>query len=92
MALEMGTPRLLVVTLPAFEVLLGMALMLRVGRPYVAWIGASVFLVFAVVVTIQYVRGSDAPCLCFGGNEAAVTRLTIARNVTLLGLAVLGSF
>ena len=93
LALEMGTPKAVVISLPAVESLLGLALILQVGRPATAWLAAAMFLVFTGVVVSQVLSGSEAPCNCFGGKEErAVGPLTIVRNLALVGLAIVAAF
>jgi len=91
LALEMGTPRIIIMVLPAFETLLGLALVLQVARPIAPVIAAVLFAVFTVVVVSQYRSGSEAPCNCFGGNEEApIGWTTILRNCLLLVVALAG--
>jgi uncharacterized membrane protein YphA (DoxX/SURF4 family) len=89
LAVEMGTPKAVVLTLPAFETLLGLALVLQVGVPVIPWVAVALFVVFSGVVVARYFRRSDLPCNCFGG-DGPVTKWTVLRNVALVAVAVLG--
>ena len=91
LAVEMGTPKAVVVTLPAIESMLGIALILQLGGAVLAWPAIAMFAVFTVVVTSRYARGSALPCNCFGG-EGPISRWTIVRNIALVALAVVGAF
>jgi hypothetical protein len=69
---------------------LGLALVLQVGGRYPAWVAVVMFLVFTAVVAGRYVRKQELPCNCFGG-KGMITKMTIARNVALVALAVVGT-
>ncbi len=92
LALEMGTPRAVIVALPTVELFVGLALVTQVAQPYAAGAATALFFLFALVVTRQYLSGSELPCNCFGADGGKAVRLTtIARNLALLVLAVIGT-
>jgi len=92
LALEMGVPRWIVTTLPAFECMLGLGLVLQVLPVVLPWVAVALFAGFTVVVVRQLWSGSEAPCNCFGGQDRrAVTGWTVGRNLVLLALAVLAT-
>ena len=89
LAIDAGTPRVAVVTLPVGESLLGLGLALQVGGPLLAWPALALLIAFTGAVTYRYLSGSKAPCNCFGGaSNEPVGKLTIARNLLLVGVAV----
>jgi len=77
---------LMAVTMPAVEIVLGMALIAGT-RPWVraAALGsAGLLAVFTVAVTTVVARGINVDCGCFGGNAGPVTMVTVLRDVLLL--------
>jgi hypothetical protein len=90
LALESGTPRPVVITLPAVEVLLGAAMVLQLFPAWLPWVGVVLFGAFLVVVVRRFVTGSEAGCNCFGSkrSQEPVDALTIVRNVVLIVVAV----
>jgi putative oxidoreductase len=85
-----GLAPYLAATLPAIEVVLGVAL---VAAP-VAWQRAAalsmagLLALFTVAVGQVVARGINVDCGCFGGNSGPVTGWTIARDLALLAAAV----
>ena len=92
LAIEAGVPRPVVLGLPAFELVLGLLLVAQVQAGVVGWVSVALFTAFLAVVSIQFATGSEAPCNCFGGDgESVVSKITIARNLVLLAVAVAGA-
>lgn len=92
LALEAGTPRSVVVALPIVESMLGLALVLQVVPRVVGWSAVALFAAFTVVIVQRVRSGSRAPCNCFGGSrQDPVGPITIARNIALLVIAVIGA-
>lgn len=93
LAIESGTPRSVVIVLPAVEVVLGAGLVFQLGRPLLAWASVMLFGAFVAFVSQRYRSGSDAGCNCFGisKNQEPVSLLTMARNAGLLATALLGA-
>ena len=78
------------VTLPAVEIVLGLALVAGT-RPWVraAALGATLVLgVFTVAVISVVARGIDIECGCFGTGSSRVTMITVLRDVVLVAAAV----
>ncbi len=92
LAREAGVPRLVVLTLPAIECTLGLALIAQVWIPVVSVLTLLLFLGFLVVIWNQYRSPSELPCNCFGSRPSAlpVNKWTVARNIALVLLAIVG--
>ena len=89
---EIGNYRLLpalapaaAATLPAVEVVAGLALILLRGgwRQGAALLNLSLLLVFTAAVASARARGIDLRCGCFGGESGPVTNLTVLRDLGL---------
>ena len=92
LAIDAGTPRAVVVTLPAAEAMLGLGLVVQLAGGWLGWAALALLAAFTVAVVHRYVSGSKAPCNCFGSaSHDPVGRLTIARNVLLLVIAVVAT-
>ena len=82
---------LLAATLPAVEVVLGLAL---VAGPR-AWVRAGalastlVLLVFTLAVASVVARGVNIDCGCFGEESGPVTMLTVLRDVVFVAAGAL---
>jgi hypothetical protein len=88
-------------TLPAAELMLGMALIARWQTPVAAALSAGLFLAFAFLVGRAMLRGSlgGAGCGCFGRvsrrpsnaapNAAPSGAPTVARNFVLANLSII---
>jgi uncharacterized membrane protein YphA (DoxX/SURF4 family) len=77
--------------LPAMELVAGLALLLGPRRWMRAGAAAVAVLLLGltVAVTAAAARGLDISCGCFGTGSGRVTWLTVARNLGLLGQAIL---
>jgi hypothetical protein len=92
LALEAGTPRTVVMVLPAVESLLGLALVVQLFPSVVGWIAVAVLAAFTATLAHRLHSGSKAPCNCFGGaSNDPVGARTIARNIALLLVALLAT-
>jgi uncharacterized membrane protein YphA (DoxX/SURF4 family) len=92
LALEAGTPRSVVVALPAFEALLGLALVVQLATGFIPWVAVAVLVAFTFTLAHRYFSGSKAPCNCFGGkSNDPVNLASIARNLGLLALALVAT-
>jgi uncharacterized membrane protein YphA (DoxX/SURF4 family) len=92
LAIEAGTPRSVVVVLPAFEGMLGLALVLQVATAVVPWVAITVLLAFTATLAHRYFSGNTAPCNCFGGkSNDPVNAITFVRNGALVALALLAA-
>jgi putative oxidoreductase len=81
----------LAVTLPAIEIVLGLALCAapRAWLRAAALATAGLLAVFTVAVAQVVARGINVSCGCFGGTGSGpVTGLTIARDLVLLAAAI----
>ncbi|MRG90720.1 MauE/DoxX family redox-associated membrane protein [Polyangium spumosum] len=82
---------LLAATLPAVEIVLGLALVVA-PRPWAraSALGAALVLgVFTVAVASAVARGVNIDCGCFGEGSGPVTMWTVLRDVALVAAAVL---
>jgi len=79
----------LAITLPATEIVAGLALVVPGWRRAGALVLVGLLLAFTVAVTAVKVRGINIDCGCFGGDSGPITWWTVARDVFLLKLAVL---
>jgi hypothetical protein len=93
LAMESGTPRFVVLTLPAVECLLGAALIIQLGGAWLPWVAVALFVAFTAVVMQRVWSGSKTPCNCFGSkrSQEPVDRMTVARNLVLLVIALAGT-
>lgn len=80
-------------TLPAFELLLGVLLLLGYQLRYVAAASSALLLFFLAVMVRSYFKGQGIDCGCFGVGEALSVK-TLARDALLatvsLALTVAG--
>ena len=85
--------RFVATTLPYIEILLGIALVVGIGAPFVPAAAAVLFLVFFVALSVNLLRGRrDLECGCFGftnaeGSEPRITWFHAARALLLAVLA-----
>lgn len=79
----------LAATLPAIELVVGLALMAapRAWRQAAALGAATLLIAFTVAVGSAYFRGINIDCGCFGTGGGPITLLTLLRNLFLLGTA-----
>jgi hypothetical protein len=76
--------------LPPVEAAIGAAVILRVGFPWSAWIAAGLFLLFAISMALNLIRGRTfIDCGCFQSalRQPLEWRL-VARNIGLAALAL----
>ena len=74
-------------TMPWFEVVLGVLLVVGIQMRYVASAATALLVVFFTVVTILYMRGFQGDCGCFGPGEQLGPK-TLARDAALVLLAM----
>jgi uncharacterized membrane protein YphA (DoxX/SURF4 family) len=92
LAIEAGTPRTVVIALPAIEAMLGLALVLQVATSVVPWVAIALLLVFTATLAQRYVTGNTAPCNCFGGkSNDPVDYTTFVRNASLVALGLIAA-
>jgi uncharacterized membrane protein YphA (DoxX/SURF4 family) len=81
---------LLAVTLPATELVGGVAI-LAGTRPWLragALLSAGLMVVFTIAVSTVVARGINISCGCFGAGSGPVSVMTIARDVALVVASV----
>jgi len=81
---------LLAATLPAVEIVLGLALLVGT-RPWVraSALGSTVVLgVFTVAVASVVARGVNIDCGCFGEGSGPVTMMTVLRDVAFVAAGI----
>lgn len=88
-----GLPASLDRTLPLVEAFTAFGLLMERRTVWAAWVAVGLLVVFTGFVVLQVRRSNTAPCPCFGmGPNAAPTGMrTLARNLALLAVAVVGT-
>lgn len=77
------------VVLPVVEIAAGLALVCGVFRPLPQYAASGLFVVFAIGVAVNLLRGNDRlACGCFGSSGKAVSWQIVMRNVGLIGIAL----
>lgn len=78
--------------IPPVEVVVGIFLFVGAGLPLVAVFAASLYLIFAMAISVNLLRGrGDISCGCFGGMSGRITWSSVARTVALAGMGALGA-
>lgn len=91
-AADFGAPRWVVASLPWLELVLGGLLLAQVGGRWTAAAACFLLAVFTVAVAVRLRLGDQAPCGCFGETSSEpVSRRTLARNLVLTAMAVVGA-
>jgi uncharacterized membrane protein YphA (DoxX/SURF4 family) len=86
-----GLENLLAITLPWIELVMALAILLRIHPRAGSVAGAGLMALFLVVVGAAVARGLDIECGCFGTADAAHVGLAkLLENTGLLALAVVG--
>ncbi|MGV8057750.1 MAG: MauE/DoxX family redox-associated membrane protein [Smithellaceae bacterium] len=83
---------LLAVVLPWLEVFLAASLMTGVYVRGSSLLSALLFLIFAVALTINLMRGLDISCGCFGASAGSISWLYLVRDTGLLGMSIFTLF
>jgi hypothetical protein len=80
-------------TLPVVEAFTALGLLVEQETAWAAYVACGLIALFTVVVAVLVVRGVRTPCPCFGvaSSRAPTSGLTLARNLVLLAVAVLGT-
>lgn len=73
-------------TLPAFELLLGLALLTGVKLRWTALATGILLLAFWLSMATAYAKGLTINCGCFGDNEP-ISKLTLLRDGALVAMA-----
>lgn len=75
--------------LVALELLIAVLVAYPVTRPAGTWCALGALVVFSLVMARQLWRGNRPSCACFGAlSSAPISWRSIARNLVLIGLAV----
>ena len=83
----LGVPRGAVRAIPVLELVIGVALV--AGMPFAGVVAIVLLGAFTVFLVVALARGVEAPCACFGSlTTRPVSWWSVARNVVLIGLAV----
>ncbi len=91
-AAELGVPRPVAVTVPLVELVLGVLLVLGVGRRAAAGLAVLLLAGFTVFVVRLLRRGQRAPCACFGAlSRSELGWSAVVRNLVLIGLGVVAA-
>lgn len=83
--------RLVAGVLPWVEAVLAAVLLVGTGIVFraAAWTAAALMVAFAVVFSVQILRGRRPPCHCFGALSAEpISWGAVARNLAIAGLGV----
>ena len=79
-------------TLPLVEAFTALGLVVERRTAWAAYVALGLCAIFTGYVAWRLARGDHAPCPCFGAtSNRALGPETLARNVGLLALAVLGT-
>jgi uncharacterized membrane protein YphA (DoxX/SURF4 family) len=74
-------------TMPWFEFLLGVLLVIGMRMRYVASVATALLAAFFVTLLVLYLRGFQGDCGCFGPGEQLGPK-TLARDGALLALSI----
>jgi putative oxidoreductase len=76
-------------TLPWFEVLLGLALIVGIQLRYSSTVCSLLLLVFFGLLIRAYVKGMEISCGCFGAGGGAITWRELLRDGSMLAGSLL---
>jgi uncharacterized membrane protein YphA (DoxX/SURF4 family) len=79
---------LLALVLPWLEVFLAAGLIAGIYVRGASLISALLFLIFAIALTINLVRGLDISCGCFGAASGNINWLYLVRDTSLLAMSL----
>jgi uncharacterized membrane protein YphA (DoxX/SURF4 family) len=74
-------------TMPWFELLLGVLLLIGIQMRYVASVATALLAIFFATLLVLYLRGFQGDCGCFGPGEQLGPK-TLARDGALLALSI----
>jgi putative oxidoreductase len=87
-----GLENLIAITLPWIELLMGLAILLRLDPRAGALAGAGLMGLFVLLVGISVARGLDIECGCFGTADAShVGVAKLLENTGLFAVAIVAS-
>ncbi len=89
----LGLPVGLDRTLPVIEAFTALGLLVERHTAWAAYVACGLVALFAAFVAVLLARGVHAPCPCFGAasSDTPTSGRTLARNILLLAIAVLGT-
>lgn len=87
-AVGKGFSMLVALWLPAFEMVLGLLLLLLIWPRSATLLNAGLFVGFLLLVVQAYARGLDIECGCFGSHSSSIGPLKLLENALLAGCAV----
>ncbi len=86
-----GLENLVAITLPWIELLMALAILLRMNPRAGAVASAGLMALFVIIVGVSVARGLDIECGCFGTTDASRVGLAkLIENSCLLAVAVVG--
>ncbi len=89
-AADLGAPRFVVPVLPWVELAIGAALVVQLGRPFVAIAAVSLLVAFSVLIALRLSQGRRPMCACFGAWSAKpIGAGHLFRNGALIALGIL---
>lgn len=83
---------LLALILPWLEVFLAAGLIAGIYVRGASLISALLFMIFALALTVNLVRGLDISCGCFGATSGNINWLYLVRDTSLLTMSVVTLF
>lgn len=79
--------KIVAISLPAIELLLGAALFVLKPTPIVLGLATLLLVVFTSFLAMQVLTKSQVPCACFGANvNRPPSRRDVMRNLALIAL------
>jgi uncharacterized membrane protein YphA (DoxX/SURF4 family) len=82
------TINLSAIFLPWLEVLIAASLVIGIYTRGAALLSSLLFLIFAMALTINLVRGLDISCGCFGVSSGNISWFYLARDLSLFCMSV----
>ena len=83
---------MLAVILPWLEVFLATGFIAGIYVRGASSLSSLLFLIFAIALTINLVRGLDISCGCFGGSSGNISWSYLIRDTSLLAMSVFTLF
>ena len=74
--------------LPCFEIALAMALLISKAQRAALVLAASLLAFFALLISVNLLRGLEVPCGCFSNKGEPATWWNVLRNLLLFSLAI----
>ncbi len=75
--------------LPSFELILGLMIITGIWLKIIALTTGGLLLVFTVSMAINFVRGNQFSCNCFGATSSDIGIGSLSRNVILIFASIL---